>query len=321
MTFRPNHYDQPLLICLSQNFDWAVAATTHLGWSEVRTILEKSGHEIHFIENMESLQNIVTLNKNRPIIMIVDSFVNATIDTLKSYSKLTYDIILLTEHIPPECVADLFSFIRFTVNPKIKKIAQVLLSAAIQKIVSNDIFGPEKYCLSETSIVQFGLTEAAKRYEILELFQKHIDSAHNLIPIGSSEFTRKACEVLEELLMNACWDANPQQVCPPGPVIACWAVEDGTLILSVKDRFGTFRKETLLKYQEDVQGQHSNKSFEVNKIGRGAGIGLHMILRRVSGLVINLEPNKFTEFIALIDISQSPKNLEKGHKQLHFFTV
>ena len=74
-------------------------------------------------------------------------------------------------------------------------------------------------------------------------------------------------------------------------------------------------------YRHEVLNVPRVASVRVNTQGPGAGIGLHMVIRRVSGLVINMNAGVSTECIALFDVTRSPRWLNNGPKTFHFFNV
>jgi hypothetical protein len=210
-------------------------------------------------------------------------------------------------------------------------LATTSLIAAIKKVVSKEIFGAEKYLTYGTPIHVFSLSRSDDRAWFIENLLDYVSGLSGVIPSGATEFARMAGDVLDEFLMNSIWDANPARVSvdrsipvflkPDEVVRVEWGVDGNLLAVSVTDPFGTFRRDNLHKYTDEVLGLRKQRQVKINRHGPGAGIGLHMVMRRVSGLVINVAPGVATEFVALFDVTKSSRFLSKGPKTFHFFHV
>jgi hypothetical protein len=205
------------------------------------------------------------------------------------------------------------------------------LITTVKKVSSRDLFGAEKYLSYGTPLHFFVLTRSEDRAWFVDRFIDYVGGLDGIIPTGSQELARMAGEVLDELLMNAIWDANPARatVSRSEPVLLRheeavkveWGVDGHILAVGVRDPFGTFEKNLIKRYHDDIFGLKKGSLLTVKSGNAGAGIGLHMVLRRVAGLVVNRAPGFATEVIALFDLSRPPHLHSKGAKGLHFFSL
>jgi|GEM_PF-3462373 len=210
-------------------------------------------------------------------------------------------------------------------------LATTSLISSVKKWTTRDVFGVEKYLTYGTPIHFFTLGRSNERTWLVETLTDFVAGLDGVIPSGARDYGRMAGEVLDELLMNAIWDANPARagmsrdqaviLKPSETVRVEWGVDGNLLAVSVTDPFGTIDRDSLKEYRHEVLNVPRKGTLKINTVGPGAGIGLHMVIRRVSGLVINMNPGVSTEFVALFDITRSPRYLSKGPKVFHFFSL
>lgn len=210
-------------------------------------------------------------------------------------------------------------------------LATTSLISAVKKWTTRDIFGVEKYLTYGTPVQFFEVNRSNERSWFVDSLIDFVAGLEGIIPNGAADFSRMAGEVLDELLMNAIWDANPARahaerdkpvgLKPSETVRLEWGVDGNLLAVSVTDPFGSLERSDLVAYRHEVLNVPRTQTVRVNTEGPGAGIGLHMVIRRVSGLVVNMNAGVSTECIALFDITRSPRWLNQGPKTFHFFSV
>jgi hypothetical protein len=254
------------------------------------------------------------------------------LEIIKNNRSKHFEVLLLLDEQPTPSVLglDLLNTINHYVSIRQGRIATTSLITAIRKISSREIFGVDKYLAYGTPLHFFVLTRSEDRPWFVERFMDYVSGLEGIIPSGAHEFSRMSGEVLDELLMNAIWDANPRRnstdrntpvlLDPSEGVKVEWGVDGNVLAVGVRDPFGTFEKKTLINYQEDIFGIRNPNQINMSQTGVGAGIGLHMIIRRTSSLVVNATPGFATEVIALFDLTKTSRHLSKGPKTLHFFS-
>ncbi len=282
-------------------------------------------------ESLESTLKGLKDTKDQ-VILVVERLDQKILVMLKENRSAHFEVLLLlNEHSSSEILGyDLLDSVNHYVSIAQGRLATTSLITAIRKISSKEIYGIDKYLAYGTPLHFLILSRSEDRPWFVERFIDYVSGLEGVIPSGAHEFSRMTGEVLDELLMNAIWDANPARCAADRntPVILDssegvkveWGVDGNILAVAVRDPFGTFKKELLVRYQEDVFGIRKANQIAVNKIGSGAGIGLHMVLRRASGVVINSTPTFATEVIALFDLAKNSRHATKGPKTLHFFS-
>lgn len=265
-----------------------------------------------------------------PCVIIIDSIDNRVLEIIEECAPGHAVIAVSVEGAPRfETTPRALKLVNHHLSMSQGHIATTALISAIRKTMTRDIFGVEKYLTYGTPVRFFVLTRSDERAWLVETLMEYVASLDGVIPSGARDFARMAGEVLDEFLMNAIWDANPARsqkerslpvfLRPAESVRVSWGVDGKTLALGVADPFGSLKKEVLYQYLDDVLGSARRREVKVNTTGPGAGIGLHMVFRRVSGVVVNTSPGETTEFVALFDLTRSPRYLSQNPKTFHFF--
>lgn len=199
------------------------------------------------------------------------------------------------------------------------------MATTVTKLISNDLFGLEKYMLWGVEALTRPITGSAGRAGLVEQMRAHLSS------LGvRSTITDRAGMVAEELLMNAIYDAPVDKgvhhyahLTRTTEVVLGAAEQgqfrfaaDGMLAaISVSDPFGAFRMETLLEYLER-NAASKGESVQVEGKG-GAGRGLQQILLNSDLVVFNVRVGKQTEVIAYFNLDPNKKD---GPRSFHFFS-
>ena len=189
-----------------------------------------------------------------------------------------------------------------------------LLQVTISKFVSGDLFGVEKYLPTGTNISLTRLRDYQGREkaisEVLEYAEK--SGVRNRI-------RDKIGTVCVELLMNALYDApvddKGQRVfehveakdrieqLTPRPVSIRYAMVDGMFAVSVRDRFGSLDKATILRYIEKCLRSPN----QIDRKTYGAGLGIYLIANAATQYVVNIAPGMATEVVCTFDCgTQTP---------------
>ena len=124
------------------------------------------------------------------------------------------------------------------------KLATTALISAVRKTVSGNLFGVDKYLTYGTPVHFFALNRSEERAWIVDSLMNYIAGLEGVIPSGCKDFARMAAEVLDELLMNVIWDANPARneldrtlpvfLKPSQAVRVEWGVDGSLLALCVR---------------------------------------------------------------------------------------
>lgn len=201
------------------------------------------------------------------------------------------------------------------------------LAITVMKLLRNDMFGLEKYFGWGVSQHAARVTSSDQRSALLdglESYLRGIGCNQRLISLGRG--------VGEEFLMNAIYDAPVDEegaqkyaawprsrrvvLAPSEEIVFRYASDGQILALSVADNFGRLTRETVLEYLRKCLEMGPN---QIDTKEGGAGLGLYHVFESINSLVVNIEANRRTEMIGLLDISGSYRDFAARSKSLHFF--
>ncbi len=196
----------------------------------------------------------------------------------------------------------------------------------VSKLINQDLFGMEKYLSWGVDIQCQTVSCSDERLDIINEMEEYFRQ------LGVRRtILRQSSMVMEELLMNAVYDAPTDAQgrplynhLPRTQPVVLKTEEQGTLryacdglllAVSVEDPFGALRQETLLKHLE--HGFYAPTEFDRPNQG-GAGLGLFNIIDVSDLVVINVVPTVKTEVIAIFNID--PNHVAKTkNTSLHYF--
>lgn len=188
------------------------------------------------------------------------------------------------------------------------------LLVSTTKLLSNDIFGIEKYLSWGVDIKEHIVTGSSTRDEIGDQLAQHLTRSG-----VQSSHIKTAALICEELLMNAVYDAavdrstgkakynhlsrrEPVELEPSEFGKLRYAFDGQLIAISVEDPFGGLTRDIVLKYLRSCfEGQYG-KINEIEGKG-GGGMGFFQILSTADLLVANLRPKQKTEILALINVN------------------
>lgn len=135
------------------------------------------------------------------------------------------------------------------------------------------------------------------------------------------DYARAAVELLDELLLNSLFNANPAYVeakrntdfnlSPAEQITAKWSANAQIFAISVEDPFGALQKKDAFNYALDKVVT----PFEQKTSG---GRGLRMVYERLNSLILNVEPNHNTEVICLVELSNRITRYKTQIKTIHY---
>lgn len=182
------------------------------------------------------------------------------------------------------------------------------LAVTIQKFVSGDLFGIEKYVPSGTEVHLTRLRDYQGRQRAID----DILGAAEQLGVRS-KVRSQIGQVCEELLMNALYDAPIDESgkllfgevdlkarlaqLSPRPVSIRYASTETGFAVAVRDRFGRLDKATILRYLDKCL--HSGQQID-RKI-YGAGLGLYLVANAATQYVVNIAPGMATEVVCTFD--------------------
>ena len=183
-----------------------------------------------------------------------------------------------------------------------------MTSVTVQKFVTGDLFGIEKYLPECTQVHLTRLREYKGRTAAIDEVLGYAEK------VGVRRQVRSAIgQVCEELLMNALYDAPVDEhgnaifaeveikarleQLSPRPVSIRYAATETGFAVSVRDRFGRLDKATVLRYIDKCL--HSSQ--QIDRKTYGAGLGIYLIANAATQFVLNVAPGMTTEVVCTFD--------------------
>lgn len=241
-----------------------------------------------------------------------------TEDTMEQYStQLNGQDVELLDHI----IANRYPHSEWTAHE---------MRATLQKLLTGDIFGIEKYLAPSAEIVRLDVKRSDDREYMNNQVMQFADKSGLSQHIGKLAFA-----ISEEMLMNAIYDAPmengrykygtlsrtvPVNLEPHEFAKLTFGCDSVIFAISVTDPFGGLRRDTFLAYLRKVLKRNESADLIDKKQG-GAGLGLFKILYSCHSLVCNVKAGKTTEVMALIDVRQQLRDFSKMARSIHFFDV
>lgn len=240
-----------------------------------------------------------------------------TENTMEQYSKLlggAEDV--LVDHVVANRIP-----LTWTINE---------LRVTIQKILRKDIFGVEKYLAPATPIQELIVKGSADR----ESFNTKVMNFAEDNRLGQY-MAKLVFGITEELLMNAIYDApvaggrhhygdlprtTSVELRPSEYSRLHFGCDGSVFGIAVADPFGALTRQKLFQYLKKVLRRTDSSNLIDTKKG-GAGLGLFKILYSSHSLICNVEANKQTEVMALIDIQHQVRDFSKMARSVHYFEM
>jgi hypothetical protein len=205
------------------------------------------------------------------------------------------------------------------------------LMNTIRKIREKKYFGVDK-CVSFGAYVhRYVLSHSDQRQWFRNALFEFIKGLSQVLGRPMDAYAQFGIEVQEELLMNAIWDANPKlqnvdrrvpiALLPQEAVQIEWSFDGTFLAIGVRDSFGSFSRITIYKYLKFLFASDRKSMIRLQQEAAGAGLGLFMVLERLSSLIVTVSPQKSTEVIAILNLTTAPKSFSQKQRSFQFFSV
>lgn len=203
------------------------------------------------------------------------------------------------------------------------------LIVTTEKLLRNDIFGLEKYLRWGVDPMSIRLTESLRKNEYVGQVTDYASTLgcnHRTVELINS--------IADELVTNAIFNApvdefgNPKYrhhkrseelvLSEEEAATLEFACDGDYIAISTCDPFGSLKQSTVINYLNRclVKGP-----TQISKDSGGAGLGLYKVFQSVSKFVINIDPGKQTEVMALIDLRLSMKEFRLATKSFHCFVA
>jgi len=200
------------------------------------------------------------------------------------------------------------------------------LIVTVQKIITNDIFGIDKYLTWGVDVHEETIVSSAKEASVdrLQDYLRSIGINRRLAELARS--------VADEFLMNAIYSApvdqagiqkyadhdrtTPLTLGPGEELIFRYGCDGHYLAISVEDKFGRLQRDTVLYY---LRKCFMKGDDQIDEKAGGAGLGLFQAFKSLNHLVINVASRRRTEMIGTMDVSGTYKDFAQQPKSLHLF--
>ena len=196
----------------------------------------------------------------------------------------------------------------------------------IRKFQTSDIFGVEKYIKGSCEIFRHDILSHGDKDAAIQRvgdFVRYLGG--NIENNRFQEYGRRISEMLDELILNAVFDANFRYKGQPHRtefhldhtdlVTVRWAFDGEQFGLSVSDRFGRLQKDTILRYLDrtldlgDVDGRKSG------------GLGIKFVFDRLHQFVVNVHTDLMTEVVCLLRFERRLKDFDSRPRSFHYFSI
>lgn len=251
-------------------------------------------------------------------------------DTIEKFSQLYPDcLIILTIRSPigkiPTNIRDCLPVQCFVASSN-NEFEPRDMQTIIRKYQTSDIFGVEKYIKGSCEIFRHDVLSHADKDAAIQRVGDFVRFlGGNIDNSRFQEYARRISEMLDELILNAVFDANYRYKGQPHRtefnldhtdlVTVKWAFDGEQFGLSVCDRFGRLKKETILRYLDTTLDLGS---VEARKSG---GLGIKFVFERLHQFVVNVHTDLMTEVICLLRFERRLKDFDARPRSFHYFSV
>lgn len=202
------------------------------------------------------------------------------------------------------------------------------LRVTLNKIVSKDIFGIEKYLSPGTEVFRYPITGSQDRDEYNSKVMLFAEACR----LGQHT-AKMVFGITEEMLMNVIFDApvaggvaeynhasraEVLKLRPEEYGELTYGCDGNLFIISTSDPFGALTKEKLLTYLKKVLKRRDSVGLIDTKKG-GAGLGFFKMLYSSHTLICNVEKNAKTEMMTIIDIEEQLRDFATMPRSIHYF--
>ncbi|MBK7862014.1 MAG: hypothetical protein IPJ65_26025 [Archangiaceae bacterium] len=205
------------------------------------------------------------------------------------------------------------------------------LIATVEKLVGGEVFGLARY-LPQHGLQRFTLKGSREKAEVLAAMRDQVKRSKVNPRLGAGLML-----VAEELLTNALYNAPTDaagaarfralgrevEVSLAGDEVIEVQLCAGAdcLGVSTADPFGSLSEARVLELLASSLGKRDRPVRPAGGVAGGAGLGMGFIFDSLSHLVVNLEPERRTEMIGLIDTRGTYRDFAARPKSFDLFVT
>ncbi len=203
----------------------------------------------------------------------------------------------------------------------------VEVSVTVAKILSNDIFGAERYLSRVTGEQVFNIRSSTMKESVITAAEEFATTSG-----CNPRISQQVATAVDELITNAVYNAPVDEMGKPRfahvdrtvPVeleaseeVCLRLICDGHRIgVSARDPFGSLTPERVLEYLAKC---YLRGDSQVDAKEGGAGLGLYFLFNLLNSFILNISPGRATEVIGLFTITKSFKTFAKRPKSFNIF--
>ncbi len=317
------------------NLDAIINVESKTYRSELTALFKSCAINPYISEKNESEELLKKLAANgcNHMLYITDNIDEEKIKRHDKIASIRIENLLIVDEDTKEKIINSkgLSFFNHVLSCNQQHVPHLQIMSTVKKIREQKYFGVDK-CVSYGAYVhRYVLSHSDQRQWFRDALFEFVTGLSNVLGRPTATYAQFAVEVQEELLMNAIWDANPKlnnvdrripvALLPQDTLQVEWSFDGTHLAIGVRDPFGTFGKQVVQKYLKFLFTNDKKAMIQLQQEAAGAGLGLFMVLERLSSLIITVAPTKTTEVIAMLNLTTSPKNFSKKQRSFQFFNV
>ncbi len=192
------------------------------------------------------------------------------------------------------------------------------------KINERSIFGLDKLLAFPARPVSYLVfNDADKRNALNALKRQVMGLGENLAKIRFEEYASRLEMMVDELVLNAVFNANPSfrgrqrgnefSLTNEESVLVSWGFDGKYFGFSVVDRFGLLERNIVLNYLDKTLPKESVL------LRSSGGMGLRFVFERVSHLHVNVSPSRQTEIVGLLCFEKRLRDIDSQMRSFSFF--
>ena len=290
--------------------------------------IEENVGKVLILKNWDDLNQFKTPEKENSYFLVTD-IIDASFQVAMKKLSFPLTVVLFTDQ-PLNELIQWFQPLGIK-HLCVKKEAQdpefKMLLTTLKKRITQDIFGIEKYYKNDIQVTRHLLCQSQERHALKDLLSGFIDQL-----VSNPKFKQSARVVLEELIMNAFYNAPVDSErnhiyskrdralaveLPKEKAVEVSYSFDGKLLsLAVKDAYGSYDDLILVKQLKEY---YQENTLTLRKGSGGAGYGLIKVFSNITHLIMNIEKGQYTEIIVLLDLSLRYSKFIKTPSSLNIF--
>ncbi|MGE0763912.1 MAG: hypothetical protein AB7N80_11590 [Bdellovibrionales bacterium] len=199
------------------------------------------------------------------------------------------------------------------------------LAILVKKVKDNNILDLNKYLGFGAAIQSKTVNSKSSKQSAVEeisFFIENLGDPKHANPF--KEYARRITEMVDELIINAIFGANPRmkdadrsedfRLGKEEEVYLSWGYDGEYFGVSVRDMFGQFSVESIM--------QHLSMKPEFENIvqSKSAGLGQKLVVERAHQIITNVQVKKITEVIAIVKFENRLLDYERTKKSFFYFT-